>query len=742
MSIEKNSTELFPEMSNASVMEQLDGVLDHITFHNDQTGYTVGKLTPHYASDSATIVGTFINPIVGESLNCRGVWKNHPQFGRQFQVHDHHSVKPATASAIEKYLGSGLLKGVGPVMARKIVQKFGVATLDILDETPNELLKVPGMGQSKLDLIQEAWSQQREVRAIMLFLQSHGVTPAFAARVYRTYGDRSIEIVENNPYQLANDVWGVGFRTADKMALNMGVDRHDTRRVEAAVLFVLDQQIESNGHCYLTEDELVQNSVELLGECAVVPSINSLVERGSLIREESQVANETVTAIYPRALYAQERSLAGWMRDVIAQPLKTRLDDAKFNDWLDAVLETKKIQLSSSQKRAVSISVQNRISVLTGGPGVGKTTTTNAIVAAFEALKRRVVLASPTGRAAKRLSEVTGREAKTVHRLLEYDPVTHLFRRNPESPLDCDVVIIDEASMLDVSMTNILMHAIPPQAQIIFVGDVDQLPSVGPGTVLQDLIESEIVPVSRLTEVFRQAAESLIVRNAHAVHSGNMPELPKASEMKDCVFVPAEDGEELANKVVAIVARSLPARGFSTSDIQVLTPMQRGSAGSIYLNERLQEALNPKIDGVLEITRGKRLFRARDRVMQTSNNYDKNVFNGDIGIIKAIETDLSGLTVGFADCEIKYAVHELDQVNLAYACTIHKAQGSEYPAVVLAVHTQHFVMLQRNLVYTGLTRARKIAVILGSKRAISMAVSRQDSRSRHTRLRQRLRGEV
>ena len=724
--------------------DTVEGTIERITFHNEENGYTVARLLPEGARDVVTILGNFSNPVVGESLVCWGAWTRHAQWGRQMTVTRYEVVRPATAFAIEKYLGSGMVKGVGPVMAKRIVAKFGEEALDIIETKPRKLLEVVGIGDKKFAQIKKAWNDQREIRNIMLFLQSHGVSPAYAVKIYKTYGDKAISVVEKNPYQLAADIWGIGFKSADKIAREMGIAEDDPRRIEAGVVYVLNESVDTGGNAFLTEAELTDKAREILGVADVSSAILDLALSGRLVIEPSTFMGQTEVAVYPPSLYTTERGLAERLLRLVSQPLKQPPNPSKFAAWLAALVEKRGLPLSDEQLGAVQIALLSRFSVLTGGPGTGKTTTTNTIVAAFEKLDKCVLLASPTGRAAKRMTEVTGHEAKTVHRLLEFDPEQRGFKRGLDEPLECDVLIVDEASMLDMVLTYSLLKAVPDTAQVVFVGDVDQLPSVGPGNVLRDLIESGAIPVARLTQVFRQAAESLIITNAHAINAGNLPSLPPPSAGKDCAFVAAEEPEEVADKIVAVVAKSLPKRGWSPGDIQVLTPMQRGSAGAAFLNTRLQEVLNPPQFGKEEVSRGVRLFRVGDRVMQMVNNYDKGVYNGDIGAVTTISHEDSTLGVQFTDAQgtsdVTYEFSELDELTLAFATSIHKSQGSEYPVVVLAIHTQHYMLLQRNLLYTALTRAKKFAVLVGSKRAIAMAVKKQNDINRHTRLKERLQG--
>lgn len=672
----KSANPLINAPEEGPPLDTLEGVIERITFHNEENGYTVARLLPPNARDVITILGNFSNPVVGESLLCYGTWTQHPQWGKQMQVVRYEVVRPATAFAIEKYLGSGMVKGVGPVTAKRIVNKFGDESLDIIEHHPRKLLDVSGIGEKTVAKITQAWKDQREIKNIMLFLQGHGVSPAYAVKIYRAYGAKSIEVVEKNPYQLASDIWGIGFKSADKIARAIGIAEDDPRRIEAGVVYVLNEAVESGGNAYLTEKELTVKATEILGVGDVDAALLALSTSGRLVSEPATFLGQTEVAIYTPSLHKTEIGLADRIKKLLATPLKQPPDAQKFEGWLTALCEKNGFPLSEEQRSAVSTALLSRFCIMTGGPGVGKTFTTKAIVTAFEALKKDVLLASPTGRAAKRMAEVTGREARTVHRLLEFDPEKRGFKRDLETPLECDVLVVDESSMLDMVLTYSLLKAVPEGAQVVFVGDVDQLPSVGPGNVLRDLIESGSVPVARLTQVFRQAAESLIITNAHAINAGRMPLLPPPSEGLDCAYLKAEEAEEVADKVVAVVARSLPKRGYAPGDIQVLTPMQRGSAGAAYLNTRLQEALNPAAPGKDEVQRGVRLFRVGDRVMQIVNNYDKAVYNGDIGAVSSVNHEDETLTVTFPDAEgtneVVYEFADMDELTLAFSCSIHK----------------------------------------------------------------------
>jgi len=745
----------------------LECVIERVTFHNTENGYSVVKVTPTETKSKAkgdviTVLGSFSNPVVGESLRCHGQWIKHPQYGAQFKLERYETLRPATAVAIEKYLGSGMVKGIGPVMAKRIVDKFGDQALDIIETSPEKLARVSGLGEKRIVMIKAAWDEQREVRAIMLFLQGHGVSPTYAVKIYRTYKERSIEVVEKNPYQLASDIWGIGFKSADKIAQNVGISPDAPERLEAGLIYVLNQEMEGGGHCYLPENELIKKACEILlpkvapeGDepadkesalraTAIENALQSLVERELLIAETIELLGIRDTAVYTPSIHTTEKAVADRINTLLTSPWRSRPKPSE----IDAVVETITgyDTLSDEQQQAVRRALSEPILVLTGGPGTGKTTTTRAIVAAFEKLGKRLQLASPTGRAAKRAAEVTGKEAKTIHRMLAFDPEKKGFKHGPGEPLELDVLVIDESSMLDLMLTHHTLRAVPDGAQVLFVGDVDQLPSVGPGNVLADLINSGRVPVARLTQVFRQAAASKIITNAHEINRGRMPDLlPPAAirtEGADCVFVEAEEPEEAIEKLKGVVAVSLPKLGFRREDITVLAPMQRSTLGARNINDVLQSVLNPPRPDKAELTRGPLTFRVGDRVMQRRNNYDKNVFNGDVGSIMAIDKENQTVAITYPEQTVEYDFADMDELGHASCVTIHKSQGSEYPACIMIIHTQHYMMLQRNLIYTALTRAKKLAVFVGSKRAIQMAVRNRNTVPRNTRLAQRLQNLV
>jgi exodeoxyribonuclease V alpha subunit len=729
----------------------LECVIERVTFHNAENGYSVVKVSPLEAKSRAkgdviTVLGAFTNPIVGESLRCHGQWVKHPQYGSQFKLLRYETLRPATAVAIEKYLGSGMVKGIGPVMAKRIVDKFGKDALDVIETAPEKLTGVSGIGEKRIGMITAAWEEQKEVRAIMLFLQGHGVSPTYAVKIYRTYKERSIEVVEQNPYQLATDIWGIGFKSADKIAQNIGIAPDSAERLQAGLIYVLNQEMDNGGHCFLSEDALIEAACKILSteempieRAPIERALADLVEQERLVAETVELMGTTDTAIYTPSIHTTEKAVAERVNTLLNSPWRMRLKPQEIDAVITGVPGHE--QLSDEQNQAVRRALSEPLMILTGGPGCGKTYCTRTIVTAFEKLGKRLQLASPTGRAAKRLAEVTGREAKTIHRLLEFDPEKRGFKHGPGDPLDLDVLIIDEASMLDLVLTHNTLRAVPDGAQVLFVGDVDQLPSVGPGNVLSDLIDSGRVPVARLTQVFRQAAESRIITNAHAINRGRQPDLPPPQAIQDgadCVFLEVEEAEEMPQKIAGVVAKSLPRLGFARDEITVLAPMQRGSVGARNLNEVLQSVLNPPRADRAEVKRGPLVFRVGDRVMQRVNNYDKNVFNGDVGYILGIDLENQIVAIQYPEGPIEYDFADVDQLVHAFSLTIHKSQGSEYPACVIALHTQHYMMLARNLVYTALTRAKKLAVFVGSKRAIAMAVRNKKAVQRNTRLAQRL----
>lgn len=735
-------------------MTTLTGVIERITYHNEETGYTVGRLTPERGGQLVTIVGNMMGINVGESVELRGEWTNHPDYGRQFKADDVRTVLPATVAGIEKYLGSGLIKGIGPVTARHIVRRFGEDTLRVIDEDPDRLSEALGVGRKRVELVKQAWQEQRQIKEVMIFLQAHGVSTSLAVKIYKQYGDDAIEVVKTDPYRLQRDVYGIGFLTADKIAQALGIAADSPERVAAGASYVLGQQADE-GHVFTPRDDLVKESVELLGVGS--PLVEAAIER---LQKDEQVHVEPVQyaisapgqalgeaqAVYLTPFYYGEVGVAGRLHKLKEARLATgasRLTSFGRFNWEAAftVLQRQMgLDLAAAQRLAVQTALTQPVTVLTGGPGTGKTTTLRALIRLLQAAGHRVALAAPTGRAAKRMAEATGHEAKTIHRLLEPQPAQGLrFRRNADYPIDLDMLVVDEASMLDLLLTNHLLKAIPPGAHLLLVGDVDQLPSVGAGNVLRDIIDSGEVAVVRLEIIFRQAAASTIITNAHRINKGEMPLFP--ADASDFFLFQIEDVDRCADMVVDLVQNRIPARfGIPSGDIQVLSPMHRGALGVGALNERLQQQINGPDPRKPERSLGGRLLRLGDRVMQTRNNYDLEVFNGDMGIVTGIDPVMHTLTVAFDGQMATYDWANADELVHAYAVSVHKSQGSEYRAVVLPFHTTHYVMLQRNLLYTAITRARELVVIAGTRRALGVAVRNDKVAERHSALAERLRG--
>ncbi|MGE5707217.1 MAG: ATP-dependent RecD-like DNA helicase [Bacteroidota bacterium] len=713
-------------------LENLNGIVERVTYHNPENGYTVAKLKVPSERDLVTLVGNLAALTPGENVRARGHWTRHPKHGDQFKALFVDVLVPATATGIEKYLGSGLIKGVGPVTAKKMVHHFGAEILEIIDQSPARLIEVPGIGPRKTKMIEKAWAEHQAIRDVILFLQEHGVSTTYAVKIFKTYGDRSIETVSKTPYKLAEDIWGIGFVTADKIARSMGIPEDDPGRIRAGILYMLGQASDE-GHAYLPSDDLFARAAEnlRLPPDLLPDGLASLAQDALVILEPLEGDTD---AVFLPSLYYCEIGVAQRIKHFIEKPLQ--FDRADLEVLLEQASD---LQLAAGQREAVLSAVQNRVFILTGGPGTGKTTVTRTIVALWKALGREVLLGSPTGRAAKRLSEVTGCEAKTIHRLLEFDPSKMAFSRNHENPLPCDALVVDEASMLDLHLANSVLKALPDGAQLLLVGDADQLPSVGAGNVLGDLVRTQ-VPQARLTEVFRQAAGSLLIENAHRINRGEMPDL-RIPDGRPCdsYLVPVEDPDKVAETVCKVVSQSLPKRfGLKPEEIQVLCPMNRGSAGVHNLNSLLQEALNPFQPGENSANFGGRTFRVGDKVIQLKNDYDRGVFNGDSGTVTSIDPEEGEMKVFFWDKEVAYDFSDLNELALAYAISVHKSQGSEYPAVVLPMTTQHFPMLTRNLFYTGFTRAQKRIIVVGSKKAIAIALRNAKGMERFTRLRERL----
>ena len=702
-------------------MDRLRCVIERITYQNEQNGYSVIKCKAKGYSDLVTVVGAMPEVHVGAVLSLTGEWKMDAKYGRQFSITTFEETLPATVYGIEKYLGSGLVKGIGPKFAGRIVKEFGADTLNVIEEDPDSLIRVPGIGKVRVERIKKSWIEQKEIKNIMLFLQSHNVSTTHATKIWKTYGNESIKVVQENPYRLADDIWGIGFKTADTIAEKMGFDKEKFARLRSGLLYTLNK-LSEEGHCYGTREQLIKTGTELLD---VDESLLSMTLDEMIRTEDVKVEDET--AIYLPPFYYSEIGTARRLREIYVAPRTISVELEGLEQRISTGLSYDPVQLE-----AIKTAAQSKILVLTGGPGTGKTTTTLGIIKAFQTAGASILLAAPTGRAAKRLSEATGLEAKTIHRLLEVKPPEG-YQRNEENRLEGDVLIVDECSMIDIMLMYALLRAMPDTMTLILVGDVDQLPSVGAGNVLRDVIESGVFPVVRLTKIFRQAASSRIITNAHRINRGLMPDISNGKNT-DFFFIEIEEPELAAQEIVTLVKDRLP-RAYKTRDIQVLTPMQRGVVGAANLNQVLQQAVNPDSHG---IHRGGVEYRLHDKVMQIRNNYDKEVFNGDIGTVISVNLEDRELVIRFDDREIAYDATELDEVVLAYATTIHKSQGSEYPIVVMPVLMTHFVMLQRNLVYTGVTRAKKILVIVGTKKALAMAVRNVTVDKRNTMLAERL----
>ncbi|HUW65717.1 MAG TPA: ATP-dependent RecD-like DNA helicase [Spirochaetia bacterium] len=722
-------------------MEEMSGYVERITYCNEENSYTVARVQEKGKRELTTVVGNLAGLNSGELLRATGKWVQNPKFGRQFQVETYQTLVPATVNGIEKYLASGLIKGIGPAMAKRIVQAFGPDTLEVIEKTPEKLSRVGGLGARRIADISRAWQEQRDIKDIMIFLQGHGVSAGYSAKIFRQYGADSVKTVQENPYRLAADIRGIGFVTADKIARNMGMDPASVTRVKEGVVYVLGEVL-NEGHVYYPYLPLLDRAAGLLqvDREIVVEAVAGLFTDQRIVLEDLNKPEEEFQpnhkAVYLPAFHTAEAGLARRLTALAAGPSLVRpVDQGKAMAWVE---ERLKVSLAEKQKEAVTCAVQDKVTIITGGPGTGKTTIIKAMILMFQALQLRVLLAAPTGRAARRMQEAAGIEAKTIHRLLEYSPQKGGFKRNQDNPLAADVVIIDEASMIDTILMYYLVKAVPLPATLILVGDINQLPSVGPGTVFRDIIACGRFKVVTLTDIFRQAAESRIVVAAHQINEGKMPDLraPVPPARTDFYFIEQEDPERAAETIVNLCRERIPKSfGFhATRDVQVLAPMHRGSAGVTRLNERLQEVLNSREPKVVK----GRPFKVDDKVMQIVNNYDKDVYNGDIGLVASINPEDQELVVDFDGRLVSYGYNDTDQLEPAYAVSIHKSQGSEYPAVVIPVLMQHFMLLQRNLIYTGITRGKKLVVLVGAKKALATAIANDKPLGRYTLLRERL----
>jgi exodeoxyribonuclease V alpha subunit len=723
-------------------MIEIKGQIERITYFNEENGYVVARLKAEGQMGLVTIVGNVpgLNP--GEVLKLKGEWQSHPKYGQQFKISSHESVIPATVAGIERYLSSGMIKGIGPVMAKRLVTKFTVETLDVIERDIERLREVEGIGEKRVEMIGTAWQAQKEIRHVMVFLQGHGVSPAYAVKLYRQYGSGAVSIVKENPYRLAEEVFGIGFATADKIAEKVGIAKDSLIRARAGIQYILNQ-LSDDGHVFYPFDRLIEAAEKtleidrgiILEAMASAASDRRIVIEGINRGGSGDDASAEEKAVYLTRFHVSETGIARRINELLKTPRQLPL--VNRDDIMSAAEKALRLSLSDQQRWAVRDSIDSKIMVVTGGPGTGKTTIIKAIITVQQKMGRKVLLAAPTGRAAKRMSEATGHEAKTLHRLLEFSPRDGKFKKDDENPLDADTFIIDETSMVDTTLMYYLLKAIPLQADLILVGDADQLPSVGAGSVLKDIIESRVVPVVRLNEIFRQSQESMIIVNAHRINSGQMPIGSGEGHRKDFHFIEVEEPEEVLGRIVGLCRERIPKKfGFrSIEDIQVLTPMHRGTVGSANLNTELQKELNPSTE---EIARGGRLFKRGDKVMQIRNNYDKDVYNGDIGKIAGIDGEEQEVTVNFDGKSVGYDFSELDELVLAYATSVHKAQGSEYPCIVMPVLTQHFILLQRNLLYTGVTRGKRLVVLVGTRKALAIAVHNNKTQLRYTMLKERL----
>ncbi len=732
------------QQSNATPKyETITGVVERLTYYSQESGYTVARMKCSGMSELTTITGNFADIQPGQTLQLTGFWREHPQYGAQFQVTQYKETKPATLTGMEKYLGSGLIKGVGPVTARRIVTHFGLETLDIIENQIHRLTEVKGIAKKRISMIQRAWEAQKAIKEVMVFLQGHGVSTTYAVKIFKQYGDSAIATVTQNPYQLAADIYGIGFITADKIARSLGVPRDSEFRYRAGITHVLGEAA-SDGHCYLPQSELIERAIALLTtddhqppEEAFTQILQKMALADELIREKSE---EKMLLCYKPSFFYTEQNLAQLLQKRLVLPINP--DIPRVRAWMERFTKSRNIQLSEQQQQAVEMAAYSRVTILTGGPGTGKSFAVGTIVSLWKAMGKSIALAAPTGRAAQRLSEMTGLEAKTIHRLLEFDPKTMGFKRDSNNPLPQRAIVIDEASMLDLFLAYSVVQALSENAQLLLVGDIDQLPSVGPGNVLADLINSGKVPVVRLTQVFRQAQQSAIITAAHQINRGHYPTMEPLSDnpTSDCLWHGGGHEPEHGIQVICELINGLiPQLGFNPiTDVQVLCPMTRGIIGTRNLNGVLQQLINPPAPDKVEITRGGMTLRVGDRTIQQTNDYNREVFNGDVGFITSIDTEEQEVTVRYLERDVVYDYADLNEITLAWSVSIHKSQGSEYPVVILPLYTQHYVMLTRNLFYTGLTRAKKLAIVIGSKKAIGLALRSTEKQQRYTQLHTRL----
>ncbi|MCS7280088.1 MAG: ATP-dependent RecD-like DNA helicase [Desulfobacterota bacterium] len=709
-------------------MVVIEGQVERITYRNESDGYTVAKIKIKGENSLVTIVGYISSLACGEILRVKGYWENNKRFGTQFHVVSYESIPPGTVQAIEKYLGSGMIKGIGPELAKRIVSTFGKDTLKIISSDVERLREVPSIKEKRIQMIKEGWQKTSEFVDVIISLQSLGITQSMALKIFKHYGRDAVKIVKTNPYRLAQDIYGIGFLTADRIAKTLNIEKDSNLRIESAIEYVL-KKAEEEGHVYYPLEKLVNDCSALLeiDESKVRDVLPKVLDSGKIVIEESYPERP----VYLKGLYIAEVVTSERLKK-IASGAK-RLGLGYPEGAIEKVEKKLSLNLTEAQRLAIRTSLENKITIITGGPGTGKTTVVKGILEAYKELGAKVFLCAPTGRAAKKMEEATGYEAQTIHRLLEYNPNTKAFRRNEKYPLDCDLIVVDESSMVDIVLMHHLIKALPLHASIVFVGDVDQLPSVGPGTVFKDMIESQFAKTVRLKEVFRQSKESLIVTNAHRINRGIMPIL---DGKKDFLFYHRDEPESVIKTIIDLVFSHIPSKyGIPKEEIQVLTPMYKGEIGVSNLNSVLKDVINPAGE---ELQRGGKSFRVGDKVIQMRNNYEKDVYNGDIGKITAIDKDNGEIRVLYDLKEVSYDLSELDEIMPAYAISIHKSQGSEYEAVIVPVMTHHYVLLQRNLIYTALTRAKKLAVFIGTKKALAIAIKNNKPTLRYSLLKERL----
>jgi len=724
------------------MLKDLKGQIERVTYSNEENGFTIARLKVLGNRNLVTIIGNILSPMPGEILQMRGEWSNHPKYGEQFKIMEYKTSVPASVYGIKKYLGSGLIKGIGPVMAQRMVNKFGEKTLDIIEDDIEQLVLVEGIGKKRIKMIKCAWEEQKEVREVMLFLQSHGVSSAYAGKIFKRYGQDSIKVVQENPYQLARDIFGIGFITADKIAENLGFSKDCIIRIEAGCLYVLNK-LADEGHVYYPYEPLIEQCRQILGtkRQIIAKALAAIAFESRItienINQYQGVFKENNKAVYLSRLFVSEGGISDRIKELLmTSKFFRKIDETKAIDWVQGQLA---ISMAKKQEEAIRCSFESKIMAITGGPGTGKTTIINAILKIFSVAGARILLAAPTGRAAKRMSETTGQRAKTIHRLLEYSIKEGGFKKDHKHPLKCDLLIVDEASMIDTILMYHLLKAVPPYASLILVGDVNQLPSVGAGNVLNDIISSGILPVVELNEIFRQAKKSMIIVNAHRVNQGSLPITGTyGNKPGDFYFIEQDDPQEVLRIILEMTKERIPERfGFDPlNDIQILSPMHKGVVGASNLNLELQKALNPSNIGVAS---GSRSFLVMDKVMQIKNNYDKDVYNGDIGLVLEIDHENQEVIIAFDGRKVAYDFLNLDEIVLAYAVSVHKSQGSEYPVVIIPILLQHYMLLQRNLIYTAMTRGRKLVILIGSRKAMSIGIQNNKIKERYSLLKERLR---